>query len=215
MRDTEIPRWQLLLLGFLCEGGLALLAWGLGWLTNHLPWETLHWQPRDAFLGVAASLPMLLVFLLMLRWPIGPLARIKQFSEEVIRPLFASCTILDLAVISVLAGVGEEMLFRGVLQAAFTQWWGPWIGIIAASVLFGAVHPITPAYVVLAAGLGVYLGYVWVASGNLLVVIVAHALYDFLALIFLMRGTSPASNPDEDLLPVQPQARQPEDGQDR
>ena len=55
MRDTEIPRRQLLLLGFLCEGGLAVLAWGLGWLTNHLPWETLHWQPRDAFAMATAA----------------------------------------------------------------------------------------------------------------------------------------------------------------
>ena len=131
---------------------------------------------------------MLLLFVLMLRWPVGPLSRIKQFSEEVIRPLFASCTVLDLAVISLLAGVGEEMLFRGVLQADFSQRWGLWTGIVAASLLFGALHPITPAYVVLAAGLGVYLGYLWVATGNLLVVIVAHALYDFLALVFLMRG---------------------------
>lgn len=188
MRDTEIPRRQVLWLGILCEGGLAAMAWGLGWLLGHLPWDTLHWQARDALLGVAASLPMLLVFLLMLRWPIGPLGRIKQFSEEVIRPLFASCTVLDLAVISLLAGVGEEMLFRGVLQADFSQRWGLWTGIVAASLLFGALHPITPAYVVLAAGLGVYLGWLWVATGNLLVVIVAHAFYDFLALVFLLRG---------------------------
>ena len=46
MRDTEIPRRQVLWLGILCEGGLAALAGGLGWLLGHLPWETLRWQPR-------------------------------------------------------------------------------------------------------------------------------------------------------------------------
>ena len=36
--------------------------------------------------------------------------------------------------------------------------------------------------------LGAYLGLVWIASGNLLTVIVAHAVYDFVALIVLTRG---------------------------
>src|SRR5947209_17692318 len=76
VQDTEITRRQVLWLAVLCEGGLAALAGLLGWLTGHLPWETLSWRPRGALLGAALSLPMLLVFLLMIRWPVGPLARI-------------------------------------------------------------------------------------------------------------------------------------------
>jgi membrane protease YdiL (CAAX protease family) len=53
-------------------------------------------------------------------------------------------------------------------------------------VLFGLLHPITPTYAVLAALMGAYLGGVWLASGNLLVPIVAHALYDFIALAYLL-----------------------------
>ena len=37
-------------------------------------------------------------------------------------------------------GVGEEALFRGVLQAELTERFGPWGGLAIASTIFGAVH---------------------------------------------------------------------------
>jgi membrane protease YdiL (CAAX protease family) len=132
---------------------------------------------------------MLLGAMAMIRWPVGPLARIKDFSEAVLREFFTSSTVLDLALISVAAGLGEEMLFRGVLQPVFARWLGPALGLFLASVLFGLLHPITLTYVVLAALVGVYLGWLYELSGNLLVVIVTHALYDFVMLVYLTRYT--------------------------
>jgi membrane protease YdiL (CAAX protease family) len=187
MHDETIPRRQLVLLAVLFEGGLGGVAWLLGWVLDQPCCETWHWDARDAALGVAASLPMMLLFLLCLRCPFGPLVRIKQFSTEVIRPLFAPCSVVELALISACAGVGEEMLFRGVLQAAFSRWFIPWVGLGAASLLFGLLHPFTLTYIALATAMGVYLGLVWVSSGNLLVVSVAHGLYDFLILVYLVR----------------------------
>jgi membrane protease YdiL (CAAX protease family) len=183
-------RHQLVLFAVLLEGGLAVLALGLGWLFGQPAWADLHWDPRDAALGALASLPLLLVFLICTRWPVGPLARIRQFADEVIRPLFAACRLPDLAVISLLAGFGEEMLFRGVIQGVLSRWLGPWTGVPLAGILFGLMHLITLSYAVMAALMGIYLGWVWAASENLLVVIVAHALYDFLALVYLV-GTRP------------------------
>ena len=186
---SEQPRREpIVLLAILLEGGLAVLAWLLGWSLDRPPLERVYWQMHDAALGVAASLPLLLVFALCVRWPLGPLAGIKRFSEEIIRPLFAPCTLLDLAGISLLAGLGEEMLFRAVLQGLFSDWLGLWQGLLLASVLFGLLHLVTPAYAVMATVMGAYLGYCWIETGNLLVVIIAHALYDFLALLYLVRG---------------------------
>ena len=45
----------------------------------------------------------------------------------------------------------------------------------------------TLAYAMLAALVGGYLGWLHLASGNLLVPILAHALYDFVALRLLLR----------------------------
>jgi membrane protease YdiL (CAAX protease family) len=179
----------MVLLAVAFEGGLGLLALLVGWLIGRPCWDTVHLQAQAAAWGAAASLPMLAVFVLCIVVPAGPLVRIKQISMEVIRPLFVPCTVLDLAVVSVMAGIGEELLFRGFVQAGLSDWLNPWAGLAGASLLFGLLHPITPTYVVLATSMGAYLGYVWTATGNLLVVIIAHALYDFLALLYLVRGS--------------------------
>ena len=118
------------------EGGLIGLAWLAGWIVGQDPLAW-FWSWEDSLLGVAATLPMLALFFACLRWPIGPLRPIQQFCDRVIRPLMAPCTILDLAGISVLAGVGEEMLFRSVFQGGIAFWTGnPMLALALASVLF-------------------------------------------------------------------------------
>ena len=100
---------------------------------------------------------------------------------------------IDLLGISLLAGLGEEILFRGVLQEAFTGWFNVWVGVLMASVLFGLMHSITFTYVLLATLMGAYLGCVWLwADHNLLVIVLTHALYDFLVLLWLLRGPGAA-----------------------
>jgi membrane protease YdiL (CAAX protease family) len=183
--QPQSTRRLVLVLALICEGGLVGVALLLGWLLGQSPFAHWHWSWNDVALGAAASLPMLALFLSLLRWPLGPLKKIKHFTDEVIRPVFGVCTLWDLVLISLLAGVGEEMLFRGVVQPALSDWLGLWAGIVVASLLFGLAHPITPLYVVLAAGLGFYLGWLWLVTDNLLVVIAAHAIYDLAALLFV------------------------------
>lgn len=204
MRE-EPDRYRLVLLAGAFEGGLAVLAWGLGLLLRHPVGREIRWDARDGALGAAACLPLLLLFMVCVRWPVGPLARIRRFSEEVIRPLFAPCAVMDLAAISLLAGVGEETLFRGVIQGALGRWLGPWTGLAMASVLFGLLHSITLTYAVLATLMGAFLGWLYVVNGNLLLVIVTHGLYDFVALLVLVKGprrpwgraTAPGQPPTE------------------
>src|SRR4051794_14187334 len=107
--DGGDHRETVVVLAILVEGGLVVLAWVLGWLLNQQPLQHFSWDPLAALWGVAATVPMVLLFFVMLRWPLGPLERIKHFSEQVIRPLLAPCTVLDLFGISLLAGLGEEM----------------------------------------------------------------------------------------------------------
>jgi membrane protease YdiL (CAAX protease family) len=95
--------------------------------------------------------------------------------------------------ISLAAGVGEELLFRGLLQAAIADWLHPWAGLGIASLVFGLAHSITRTYAVLATLLGAYLGGLWLACDNLLAPMITHALYDFLALLYLI-GTNQTEN---------------------
>ncbi len=83
--------------------------------------------------------------------------------------------ILALLVIAVLPAIGEEVLFRGVLQRRFTEWTGnnPHIGIWLAAAVFSAIHMqfygFFPRML-----LGALFGYLYVWSGNLWVPILAH-----------------------------------------
>jgi membrane protease YdiL (CAAX protease family) len=180
----------ILVAAVLFEGGLAPLALLLGWLLGQRPLAHFNWNERDAMLGLVAAVPMLGLFLAALRWPIGGLARIKQILREALEPLLAGRPVTDLALLALAAGVGEEMLFRGVLQGALSEHLGLWEGLAAASLAFGLLHPVTPTYIVLAAVLGTYLGTLYIVTGNLLSVMVAHAVYDFVALWVLLRTLS-------------------------
>ena len=126
----------------------------------------------------------------------GPFVRIKRFFDHDVRPFLARRPWHDLALICLAAGVGEEMLCRGVIQGALGRWLGPGAGLIVASTLFGLLHPITPTYAIVAALIGLYLGWIWMVQGNLLCVIVAHAVYDFLALILLLHDEPTDTEPD-------------------
>jgi len=61
------------------------------------------------------------------------------------------------------------------------------MGFWATSLAFGLLHALTPAYFVLAALMGAYLGWLQMETGNLLVPIIVHWLYDALAFWLLRR----------------------------
>lgn len=82
------------------------------------------------------------------------------------------------------AGVGEEMLFRGVLQSELSSRFGEWIGLAGSSVVFGALHAVTPLYAFLASVASVYFGYLYMSADNLAVPIVCHGIYDVGALLW-------------------------------
>ena len=109
-------------------------------------------------------------------------------------PLLAGSSWSDMALIALSAGVGEEMLFRGVLQSSLGSWLGLGWGLSVASVLFGLLHPISLPYIVLMIGVGFYFGGAFLLTGNLLTVMVTHAVYDF-ALMCLSAQIHPLGTP--------------------
>jgi membrane protease YdiL (CAAX protease family) len=171
----------------LFEAGLAPFSLLVSLVVGPHPLAIFAWDVDAALHGVLAAIPMVALFAAIVRWPVGPLRQIKEYFKHELAPALSGCEWPDIAVLSVAAGVGEEMLFRGVIQGALSRLLGPAAGVVVASVLFGLLHPVSLSYVVIAALLGAYLGVVWLVSGNLLTVMVAHAVYDFVALTVLLR----------------------------
>lgn len=95
--------------------------------------------------------------------------------------------ILNLIFISLFAGIGEELFFRGILQRMFIRGLkNPWAGIIITAIIFSAFHlqffGFFPRLI-----LGIVLGAIYWYSGSLLTAMLAHFLYDglIITLVYL------------------------------
>jgi membrane protease YdiL (CAAX protease family) len=185
--------WKIVGLTILAEGGSAGAALLLGWLLGQQPWTFLWWDWQAVYLGLLSSLPPLFLFFALYRWPVGPLLRLKHITQHLIHDLFGRSTIVELALIAMLAGIGEEWLFRGVLQRLAETWLQAWAALLVVSVVFGLLHAITPTYGVLAAAMALYLGWLAWAHDNLLLVMVNHAFYDLIALVYLVNTPLPTA----------------------
>lgn len=174
----------------LFESALIIVAIVLGWFAGINPFSSLHFSEIAIFYGIIGTLPLFLMFLWLQQMTADSVVSIKRLLLETLAPGLARCDWADLFVLATIAGVSEEVLFRGVLQPWLEQGWGMEAGLIASNIIFGLVHAITPLYTVLATLVGIYLGLALDYGGerNLLTPIIIHGLYDFLAFIAIMKS---------------------------
>jgi membrane protease YdiL (CAAX protease family) len=193
MNESRVPepgramdRRRILALTVAFEGALLLLAWVLGVIFGVPALGSLNPGWGAAGWGLLATLPLLAGLWILERgtWP--SVVTFKGEVHQIVSRLFSRCTLLDLAVISILAGVCEEVFFRGLLQRGLSGVVGLGAALVVASALFGLAHAVTLAYAVYAAVVGLYLGALFITFDNLMVPVVIHGAYDFLALTWLV-----------------------------
>lgn len=175
--------------GGLFEFALLLLGIILGWVFSVSPVENLQWTWTAAMWGSLAGALLFLLIMGLEQLPFDSLRSIQDTVIEIIGRPLSQCNLAELALLAILAGIGEEVLFRGFLMTWLESWGGYWLGLGASSFAFGLVHSVTWTYTLFATLAGAFLGWLFDATGqrNLLVPIVAHALYDFLAFIMIAR----------------------------
>lgn len=184
------------------ELGMGFIALLLGWLFSV---DVRQWIPalnaENSWLilssllwGSLAALPMLAAVELIERIDWAPFRELRELDQLPVVAALLRLSPAELIAISIAAGVGEELLIRGwlmgwligSLDTATPLTIG--IGLVASSLAFGLMHPVTPTYIVLATLIGMYLGAMVIVSGNLLIPIAAHAVYDAAHLLLALRG---------------------------
>lgn len=164
-----------------------MLAWAVARWFGILPLERLHPTPAAFGVGIVAAVPLLLGLRWILTSDLKSVRRLLALVVEELGPLLAPRSPLELVLLATLAGFAEEILFRGVIQAGLA-WVLPESGaLVVASAAFGLAHFITPTYAVLAGLAGLYLGGLFLFQGSLVAPIVAHAVYDVVALNYVVR----------------------------
>lgn len=194
------------------ELSLGVVAAILGWWAGRWPWETLVSLDRAGWIeggivGLATALLLFAGLVIVDRNPVGMFRELQETVRRLLVPLFRHVNPLMLLVISLSAGIGEELLFRGYCQDVMARWigppWGETMALVFASGLFGLCHWISPAYAAVATVMGLLLGGIFWATGSVVAPIIAHSLYDFLALLYLVHG------PSAEKTAVRPQGHEP------
>ena len=175
-----IRAWSLLRLALIGEGLLVFIAFTWSW-----------WRDTDLVFGgtakgatygllMAAVLAVVNLYLLVRAPALPGVPSIRRLYVEVMQPVFANLSVTEIAVISAVAGIGEELLFRGVLQSE--------LGLFSASVLFGLAHMGgggTLAFGCWVMVMGGMLGILAIVTEGLLAPIIAHAVYDAAAMSYI------------------------------
>jgi membrane protease YdiL (CAAX protease family) len=123
----------------------------------------------------------------MLTTRYGPVRRLVTLVVEQLGPLLGGRSVVELALLAAIAGISEEVLFRGVVQVGLARVLPAGWALLVASAAFGLVHFASRAYAVMAGVMGLYLGALFLLQGSLLTPIITHALYDLVALVLVAR----------------------------
>ncbi len=170
----------------------ALAVVGVGLLTlrvylHKLPWSHLlnpTW--RDTASGILVTIVMLFIAAAgswaSERWTAW--AFLKRWMRQV-GPLLAQIRPAQMVLLSVIAGFGEEALFRGAIQ--------PMLGVWLTSLLFATVHVLRwdsngMKMIAFYMPFGLLLGWLYTFTQNLWGCMVAHTLYDLIALWWVQRS---------------------------
>jgi hypothetical protein len=143
------------------------------------PWLGLEGPAAHAYsLTLGIALGALVVF--------GTRRMVERLSwaqelARALRPFARDLSGAGIVVVALLSSVGEELLFRGLVQ--------PWVGLWLQALLFGLLHqmpgPSRWAWVAWASVIGLVFGAVFAGTGSLVGPVVAHAIINGFNLNYL------------------------------
>ena len=197
----EKPDVNIFWVSLIVEGGLIFVSLILGWFSFYQLDQPLsqlqHWSIWQEALvwGAIATLPMLGYLVVFHFWKPRFFDSMRQIVDTKLKPMFRSSSLVELLIISLMAGFCEELFFRWCLQGGIASSLESQLGantasivaLLIASFAFALCHWVNLTYVIITLIIGVYLGILMIMTDNWLVPAIAHSLYDFVALIYIAR----------------------------
>jgi membrane protease YdiL (CAAX protease family) len=149
------------------------------------PWQLISDSFIQDFMnGTAWAVLTFASVILLTRFPISQ--SLREVCRELL-PIFEGIRIWQIVALSMAAGIGEELMFRGFLQQWLAGYYTAEAAIGFASVIFGLLHFFTFSYFLLTTVLGAAMGIAYHITGSLILVMSWHALYDLLVIWILAR----------------------------
>ena len=168
--------------------GGAAVALGVAVLLFDRPASTALLQPSPRLVLLGATAGGVMVAATYLLYPV--LARVVPFIASDTAQLYAafrapSLVVASVALVPVI--VGEELVWRGTVQASLVQRLGAWRGVALAALAYALVHaPLgSPVLMVVAFFCGLAWGALRATTASLVPSLVAHLLWDVLVLVWL------------------------------
>eukprot|EP00898_Chlorokybus_atmophyticus_P001442 jgi/Chlat1/2299/Chrsp17S02593 len=154
------------------------------------------WLAPDVPNGVLWTLPLVASMFVLRAEPLRQwraLSEYEDFLREFVVPFVRKKSSFDMLLLAAGAGVSEELLFRGFGLNVLAERLPPLPGGVQADVaavavsglVFGLLHAVTPVYALFATWAGLLLSTEYVVTGHLGAPMVTHALYDYVALLYL------------------------------
>ena len=195
-------------------GGLGAIAWAGAASVGASPFHLAHVVGGTRWI----SLPVALVSGLVMgfagtqatRW-LGRSSRWGRAMTHELRDALLGTSIETATPMALASAVGEEMLFRGGIQAGLSAAISPFAGVVMASLLFGAMH--VPwnrrlwSWTAMATVMGVVFGGLYLATGELLAPVIAHAVINRENLRYLIATRVPPAMGKPSTLETLPRSR--------
>lgn len=171
----EIPDRQLLISLYMTQIVLLTIAFFLGiFLFDSYSdfFDLFHWKDTNILLvGGMSGIAVVIVDLVLMK-----IMPAKYYDDGGLNErMFQKRSLLQIALIAAVVAIGEEILFRGVIQTH--------MGLILSSLIFAFVHYrylFNWFLFVNITGLSFFIGFIYLQTGNILVTIFMHFLIDFL-----------------------------------
>lgn len=166
---------------------VGLMILGVVLAVFYQPWS---WQGSLGWFAVPLGIVFgSLTYFVMFSVSTSKLVRINSIQSllTMLHGLFKNFTWPQIVFVSILAGVGEEILIRGALQSFIVSLSSPLTGVVVASLIFGLLHFLTKTYVLITFLIGLVFAIAFYLTDSMLLVMVAHTVYDIWAFAMIVK----------------------------